>query len=124
HRAAVAPAAQVRQGAFAQIVLPADPEHDLERPVLGQGGGGRGEEREEVVRLIGTGGDPQRFHGQRRIPYPGVAVVPVPFPSGAFGQRGGGGRDDRPARLEGQRLQHAPAVVHQLPPGAVVRLVK
>src|SRR6266511_1032515 len=107
HRAAVPPAGQVRQGAFGQVVFAADPEHDL------QGGG-----------LVGTGGDPERFHGEARVADPGVAVVPVAFAADALGQRGGGGGDDRATGLERQAVQDAAAVVHQVRPRALVLLVQ
>jgi hypothetical protein len=123
-RAAVTPAVQLRQGAFAEVVLAADPEHDLQGAVFAQRGGGRCKEGEEVVRLIGTGGHPQGTHGQGRVPDPRVAIVPVPLAPYAFGQRGGRGRHDRAARLEGQRLKHASAAIHQFAPGPLVRLVQ
>src|SRR6266498_3823418 len=126
HRAAVPPAGQVRQGAFGQVVFAADPEHDLQGGglVVQRAGRGGGEEGEEVGGLVGTGGDPERFHGEARVADPGVAVVPVAFAADALGQRGGGGGDDRAAGLERQAVQDAAAVVHQVRPRALVLLVQ
>ena len=85
-------------------------------PIAGRGRGGH--EREEVVGLVRAGGDPQRLHREARVAHPGVAVVPVALAADALRQRRRRRGDDRAAGLEGQTLQHAAAVVHQVGPRA------
>src|SRR5207237_1235413 len=54
-RPRVAPAAEVRQLALAQVVLAADPVHDLERHVAAHATAGRaGHEGDEVLGLVGA----------------------------------------------------------------------
>jgi hypothetical protein len=91
--------------------------------VLQLGGGGVGQEREELVRLVRAGRHPQRLHGQAGVTHPGVAVVPVALAADGLRQRRGRCRHDRPGRLERQRPQHPAGMVHQLLPGSLVVLV-
>jgi len=64
-RAAVPPPGQVRQFPFGQVPLAADAEHDLQvRSVLQLGGGGVGEEGEELAGLMRAGRHPQDSHGE------------------------------------------------------------
>ena len=123
-RRAVPPARQVRQGALGEVVLAADAEHDLQRPVRGRTGGGAGHEVEELDRLVRARSDPQRLHGEARVTDPGVAVVPVAFAADLLGQRGGRCGDDGTGGLVGQRLQHPPGVMHQVAPRPLVALVQ
>ncbi len=78
HRRGLPPPRQVGKLAFGQVPLAADSEHDLQ--VVGlreRSGRRRGHVVEELVRLVGTGRHPQRLDGERGVPDPGVAVVPV-----------------------------------------------
>ena len=114
HGARVAPAAQVRQRALGEVVLAADPEHDLQRRVAGEAAAGRaGHERDEVDGLVGAGADVQRLQGKAGVADPGVAVVPVALAADALGQRGGRGGDDRAGRAVGEALQDARGEAHQ-----------
>ena len=79
---------------------------------------------EELVGLVGAGRHPQRLDGERRVPDPRVAVVPVAGAADHLGQRGGGRRADRAGGLERQRLEHASAVVDEVAPRTDVRLVQ
>ena len=91
HRRRSSPARQVRQLALGQVALAADAEHDLQvAVVVERPGGRRGDVVEELVGFVGTRGHPQRLDGERRVPDPRVAVVPVPGAADALGQRGGG----------------------------------
>jgi hypothetical protein len=51
-RARVAPATQVPKLALGQVVLAADPVHDLERTLAGAPAGRAGHERDELLRLV------------------------------------------------------------------------
>ncbi len=124
HGAAVAPAREMAELALGEVVLAADAEHDLQ--VAAAADLARRTHRqvvEELVGLVGAGRHPQRLQRERRVPHPGVAVVPVAFPADLLGQRRGRGRHDGAGRLVGQRLQHPSAVVHQVAPRALVALV-
>ncbi len=78
NRPAVAPPAEVRQLPLAQVVLAADPEHDLElaaatdleQRVVGQ-------EVEEAVGIIRTGGHPEGSQREAGIADPCVSIIPV-----------------------------------------------
>src|ERR1700693_5245599 len=62
HRSGMAPAGEVRQLAFAEVVLPADAIHNLQR-MLGAGTAARraGHERDEVGRLVRHAADAERL---------------------------------------------------------------
>src|SRR5262249_10871953 len=95
HRPGAAPAFEMVERLFAQVGAPVDPVHDLHRtgavaavldqPVadpLAEGGG-----------LPQITEPDQRVYGERGVPDPGVAVVPIPFAPSQFGQPGGGRSD-------------------------------
>ena len=125
YRPALPPAAQLRQGAFGQVVLAADPEHHRQCVFGPDRPGCRGgQEVEELDRLVRAGRDPERFHREAGVPHPGVPVVPVPLATDRLGQRGGGGRDDRAGRGVGQPEQHPAAVLDQVGPGTVILLMR
>ena len=63
------------------------------------GGGGVGQECEELAGLVRAGRHPQRLHGQAGVAHPGVAVVPVALAADGLRQRGGRRGDDRAGRL-------------------------
>ena len=125
HRGGLPPALEVGQLALGQVPLTTDAEHDLQVAVLHQGAGRRGGHVvDELVRLVRAGRHPQRLDGERRVPDPGVAVVPVPGAPDDLGQRRRGRGTDRTGRLERQRLEHPAAVVDQVSPRTDVRLVQ
>ena len=109
HRARVAPAAQVRQLALGQVVLAADPVHDLQRALARPAAGRARHERDELLRLVGAGADVERLEREARVADPREAVVPVALAADGLGQRGGRRRDDRAGRAVGQPLEHARA---------------
>ena len=124
HRARVAPAAQVRQLALGEVVLPADPVHDLEGAALHATAGAAGHERDEVLRLVGARADVEGLEGEARVPDPRKAVVPVALASLVLGQGCRGRRDHRAGGLVGESLEHARAELHQLAVRALVVVVR
>ena len=97
-RGRVAPAAQVGQLALGEVVLAADPVHDLQRALARPSAGRAGHERDEVLGLVRAGADVQRLERQAGVADPGVAVVPVALAADRLGQRGGRRGDDRAGR--------------------------
>ena len=104
---------EVVEDALVELALAADPVHHLEiaRPV-----GDVRDEVHEVVRLPVEAERVQAPQRERRVADPAVAVVPVAFAVGGFGERGRRRGGDRSSRrigeaLEGQRrtleAQHA-----------------
>ena len=61
------------------------------------------------------------MHRERRVPDPGVAVVPVPLAADLLRQGRGRGRDQRAGRGVGHQLQRDRRALHHLPPPARVR---
>ena len=122
-RGRVAPAAQVGQLALGEVVLAADPVHDLQRALAGASAGRAGHERDEVLGLVRAGADVQRLERQAGVADPGVAVVPVALAADRLGQRGGRGGDDRAGRTVGEALEHARAETHELAVRALVDVV-
>ena len=110
--------------ALGQVVLTADTKHDLQRAVRASEGAAVAGRRRSRSASSGQAATHRAPMVRRRVAYPGVAVVPVALAADVLGQRGRGGGDDRAARLEGQRLQHPAAVVHQVAPRPVVGLVQ
>ena len=124
-RRAVPPAGQVGQLPLGQVPLAAHPEHDLQVSAPDQRRrGGRAEIVEESFRLVRAGRHPQRVHGQRGVPDPGIAVVPVTVAADRLRERGRRSGDDRAGGVEGQGLQHPAAVVHEIGPGPGVTLMQ
>ncbi|MFO7894359.1 MAG: hypothetical protein R6U63_11545 [Longimicrobiales bacterium] len=107
-----------------QVLFAADPVHDLELAAPSDPGeGGIGEEAEELAGLVGTGGHPEGVQGEAGVPYPGVAVIPVPRAAHRLGQRRGGRGDRGAGRVVRQPLEYPAAVVHHLPVRALIALV-
>ena len=124
HGPALAPAAQVRQLALGQVVLAADPVHDLQRAVLPRHPAGRaGHERDEVDRLVWAGTGVQRLEREAAVADPREPVVPVALTPDRLGQARRGRRHDRAGRPVGQALEHAGAEAHELAVRAVVDVV-
>ncbi len=109
HRARVAPAAQVRKLALGQVVLAADPVHDLKRALARPAAGRARHERDELLGLVGAGADVERLERQARVADPGEAVVPVALAADRLGQRRRRRGDDRARRPVGEALEHARA---------------
>ena len=122
------PASRRRCGelALGQVVLAADAEHDLQRPRRGPMPPAPAVvmKSKKSLGLVRAGRDPQRLDGEAGVADPGVAVVPVALAADVLGQRRRRRGDDRAGRLVGQALQDPAAVVHEVPPRALVGLVQ
>jgi len=104
HGAAPPPPGQLREEPFGQVMFAADAEHDLQMTLGARVRGGRRHEVEEFVGFVRAGRNPEGFHGETGVAYPGVAVVPVAFTADFLGQGGCGGGHDRTGGLVAQRL--------------------
>lgn len=125
HRPTVAVPPEMIELVLGHEPFPADAIEDLKVPLVGEvPAGGRRDEGEEIVGLIGTGGNPQGLEGEARIPNPREPLVPVPGPPNRLGQRGRRGGDDGARRGEGERLEHSTAMAHQVLVGAVIGLMQ
>src|SRR6516165_1410532 len=94
HRRRVAPPAQVRKLALAEVMLTADAVHDLQRAPPARRAR---HERNELAGLVRAGPDVERFKRQARIADPRVAVVPVALAPDRL-RKGGGRRGHDRAR--------------------------
>jgi hypothetical protein len=123
NRRRVAPPAQVAEHALGEVVLAADPVHDLQRALARAAAGRAGHERDELLGLVGARADVERLDRQARVADPREAVVPVALAADRLRQRGRRGGDDRPGRAVRQALEHARAQADQLAVRAVVDVV-
>jgi len=121
HRPGAFVTGEVVEGALGQVVLAADPVHDLQVFVLGFFDPVSNETHEcpcfaiEAQRV-------ERPEGEGRVADPAVAVVPVAFPTRGLGQRGGGSGKDRPGRLVDQSFEDQGRALQVAPPGVVGEL--
>ena len=109
HRARVLVARQVVERALGQVGAPVDAVHDLEVALLGLRH--VGDEVEEVVRLPVEAERVEAPERERRVPDPGVAVVPVALAARGLGEGGRGRGDDRPGGRVGQPLERERAAL-------------
>ena len=116
HRSRPAVAPEVVEGALGQVLLAADPVHDLQVRVLAAD---FEDEFHERLRLLAEAERVQGPEAEGGVADPAVAVVPVPFPAGRLRQRGGRRGDDRPGRGVGQPLQDQRRALKVDPPGMV-----
>jgi hypothetical protein len=115
HRPHAAVAGQVRHLALDQPRLPGDPVHRLEMPVLARGDD-VGDVAEEALHGAGGAEPVEPVHHEVRVPQPAVAVVPVAPAVRGLRDRGGHGRHDRAALVEGAQLQRDRGADHRLLP--------
>ena len=85
-------------------MLAADAEHDLQMTARAGVRGGSSDEAEELVGFVRAGCNPEGFHGEAGVAYPGIAVIPVAFTADFLGQGCRGGGHDRTRGLVGQCL--------------------
>ena len=85
-----------------QVAPAVDAVHDLERAVLGRLE--VADELHELARLPVQIEEVERLEGERRVPDPGVAVVPVPLAARCLGERGRERGHGRARRHVGQAL--------------------
>ena len=106
-------------------MLASDAEHDLQvRAGVDLRSHRLGHPGEELGRLVRTRCHPQGVQREAGVADPGVPVVPVPLATHGFGQRGGGGGDDRTGRLIHEGLQDQTAVIDEVTPRAFVALMR
>jgi hypothetical protein len=84
HRTRAGVARQVVESRLGEIPSTVDAVHDLERAVLGRLD--VGDELHELVRFPVEVEPVQGLQRERRVPHPGVAVVPVALATGCLGQ--------------------------------------
>src|SRR5438445_1873308 len=113
----------MRQLSFGEVVLTADPIHDLKRAVLYAAAGRAGHERDEALGLVRAATDVERLKREARVADPGEAVVPVALPTGVLGQRGRRGRDDRARGPVREALQDTRADADEVAMRSVVDVV-
>jgi hypothetical protein len=114
HWSRVAPAAQMCELAFGQVVLAADAVHDLQRAGTRAPAGGARYERDEVAHLIRARPDEERVERHARVADPREAVIPVALAAHGLGQRGRRRRDNCSGRPVRQPFEHAGAEPHEL----------
>ena len=121
-RPRAAPALEMIQALLDQVRGAVHPVHDLQRPgtlarlflrPVPEPGAERGG-------LLHVAQAEQRVDGERAVPDPGVAVVPVALPAFLLGQPGGRRRDRGPGRRVGHQLQRDRRTGDHLAPAAGV----
>ena len=116
HRTSAAVAAEVVEGPLGQLLLAADPVHDLQVRVLAAD---VEHEAHEVARLLVEAERVQGPEAEGRVADPAEAVVPVAFPAGRLRQRGGRRGEDRPGRRVGEALEDEGRALQVDAPGMV-----
>ena len=116
HRLGPAVAAEVVERLLGQLLLAADPVHDLQVGVVPAD---VDDEAHEVARLLVEAERVQRPEAEGRVADPAEAVVPVAFAAGRLGQRGGRRGEDRPGRRVGEALQDQRRALQVDAPGVV-----
>ena len=117
HRAGAGVTGQVVPCGLGEVPPAVDAVHDLQRAVLV--GLQVGDELHELVGLPVQAEPVQRLEGERAVPHPGVAVVPVAGPAGRLRQRRGQGGDRRAGRHVGQALDGQRRALQRLAPAVV-----
>ncbi len=118
-RARAAPALPVVESLLGEVRGPVDPVHDPQRAVavaaamLDQAVPDPDTEGRCLLRVAQP---EQRVYRERRVPDPGVAVVPVALAAGLLWQPGGGRRHQRPGRGVGHQLERYRRAGHHLAP--------
>ena len=118
-RARAAPALPVVKGLLGEVGGPVHPVHDaqraaavasavLDQPVPDPDAEGR--------RLFQVAQSQQRVHRERRVPDPGVAVVPVALAPDLLREPGGRRGDQRPGRRVRHQLERHRRAGHHFPP--------
>ena len=115
HRAGALVAGEVVERLLGELVLAADPVHDLE----GVGAYRLHDEGEELECLPLEVQREEAPEHEGGIADPGEAVVPVALAAGRLRQRRGGGGHDRPGGRVAQALERQRAALEVTPPGMV-----
>ncbi len=114
-------AGEVVECPLGQVPFAADPVHDLElEGVVEVAPGHRLEHEAEILeRFPGEAQPVEGAEHERRVPDPGVAVVPVTCPARSLRQRGGRRRHDRAGRRVAEALQSERAPLDVVTPRMV-----
>ena len=113
-------AVEMIQHGFGHLGVAVDRVQHLQSPVGWRFAAACLQPRHEAGRLVGEAEPHQRVQGERRIPDPGVPVVPVPGAADGFRQRRGGRRDQRSGRLVDQQLEHERGPLDHFPVAPLV----
>ena len=119
HRRRALVARQPPEGQLAEATLPGEPVHDLD--LAGVARHGAQEPLPPRPRLVGVPAHHERVEGERGVPEPAVAIVPVAHAPDEFGQGGGRRGHDAAGGRIGHRLQRDERPQHGLVPRALVR---
>jgi hypothetical protein len=111
---------EVVERVFGQVAPAVDPVHDLQGSVPAGFVDARLQPLHEPRRLLGEADPQQRVEGERGVPDPGVAVVPISHASQLLGEAAGGRRDDGARGLEREKLEDQRGAVDDLAPAAAV----
>ena len=118
HRLGAAVAAPVAEHLLGGVATAVDPVEVLHLRALTDPGGAQ--PGEEVMSLLVQAQLKEAEEGERGVPQPGEAVVPVAPAAERLRQRGGGGGDDGPGRRVDHQLERERRPPHRLGKGAGV----
>ena len=105
------------EGLLDEIGAAVDPVHDLQRPAFaGVFGRTIAQPGPEGRGLLGVAEAEQRVDGERPVPDPGIAVVPVALAALLLGQPGGGRGDQGAGGRVGHQLERDRRAGDHLPP--------
>ena len=116
HRLRADVAAEVVEGPLGQLLLAADPVHDLQVRFLSAD---LDDEAHEVARLLVEAERVQRPEAEGRVADPAEAVVPVALAARRLRQRGGRRGEDRAGRRVGEALEDEGRALQVDAPGMV-----
>ena len=94
HRGRLLVAFPVDETLFGEEMPPVNAIHHLQRPVRGEFAAACLNPPHKGGHLVGVAQETQRIERKRRVPDPGIAVIPVALATQAFGEAKGRGRDE------------------------------
>ena len=117
HRGRPSVTLEIWQLPLRQIHPSVDAVHDLQGSMWAPvGSRAPGQEVHECGRLVLESEPQERVDAERSVPYPHVAVIPVPLPSDPFRKARRGRGDDRPGGGVRQQLERQCGPMNDLPP--------
>jgi hypothetical protein len=111
-------ALQVVEGALMEVLLPADPVHDL-KPLAIRRPVDVGHVHHEIGRLVVEAEGVEGPEGEGRVADPGIAVIPVALAARSLGQRGGEGGEKGAGGGVGESLEGEGGTLQVAAPGVV-----